>query len=304
MVKVALLNAESPQAGEIIRILVNHPETLFSSLHAPLLAGRNLSSLHHGLIGESQYNFTDKFNPEEADVVIAVEKSDLSDNLLSKIDNFEDLKFIGLDKEIFGNIESEAGLSEINRKALVRGARLAYVPSPSIVPALIALNPLANFLLLNSDIDISVTMPEDIVKATDVKQAALDLQRLLAKSQSSFNGDINLIINPAKEERGSVTEISFNNSLSLDEIEKIYEGIYDDHNFTFLTRNDVGPEEVVGTQKTVIYLKKPESDTLYIKIVADARLRGGAGDVVHVLNLFFGLHEKTGLTFKPSRFHK
>lgn len=306
MVKVGILDADVPMAGEIIRILINHPETELVSLIAPGLMGRNISSVHHGVIGEDNLNFTDKVNLDDIDLLIMMQANELAHNIINQFKGLDDLHLIVFGKEFQGqNIidEFEIGLSEINRKALVRGAKSAYIPSPVIVPSLISLIPLAHFLLLNSDIDIEISLPEDLALLYNESLEAAGIEKILKKYQTSFNGKVNLKINSDHQtERGIRTHISFQNSLPVDEIEKIYDQIYDDHNFTFISRNEVNSKEVEGTQKTIINIDKPEADMLVIESVADARLRGGAGDAVHVLNLFFGLHEKTGLNLKPSRF--
>ena len=308
MVKVGIIGADSKQSGELIRILVLHPETELTTLYAPELTGRNLSYAHHGLIGENNLLFTDKINLEESDFIVLPDNSDLTEKIITQINNYENLKLVitGSDNLTLNgakaNIQIETGISEANRKALVRGARVAYIPSPAVVPALVALSPLATFLLLNSDINISVVLPADIYSGINVDKDIQELKSLIQTKQTSFNENINLKINGSDNKRGAVTEILLKNNLPISEIEKIYDQIYDDHNFTFISRSDISTKEVEGTQKILIYLEKPSSDSLKIKIVSDPRMRGGAGDVVHTMNLFFGLHEKTGLHFKSSAY--
>lgn len=306
MVKLGILDADTPLAGEIIRILIKHPETELVSLTAPGNMGRSVSSIHHGLIGEENLNFTDKLNLEELDLLIIMQASEMAQSIIDKFYQFENLHLIIFDKEYPGKIDEENfefGLSEINRKALVRGAKASVILSPVVVPSLITLVPLAHFLLLNSDIDIHVILPEDLALSFDEIKEGKKIENILKQYQASFNGKINLKIQADHQnDRVLKTIIKFENSLPKDEIEKIYEDIYDDHNFSFLSRNKLTSKEVEGTQKTIINIEKPDSDTLVIESVSDSRLRGGAGDVVHVLNLFFGLHEKTGLNLKPSRF--
>jgi N-acetyl-gamma-glutamyl-phosphate reductase len=83
---------------------------------------------------------------------------------------------------------------------------------------------------------------------------------------------------------------------------KLYDEVYDDHNFTILTSRVLDYKEVEGTNKCLLTLLKETPDTLTINCIIDARLRGGAGEAVHDLNLMFGLHECVGLTFKASVF--
>lgn len=308
MVKIAILGASTPLAGEIIRILINHPETELISLVAPTLTGRSVSSVHHGLIGETQLNFTDRLDLNELDLLLVMDGSQQSKEMLSMAVNNDNLKVVVAIPDSEHQIDEngyEFGLSEINRKALVRGATKAIIPSPVVVPALIALVPLAKFLLLNSDILIDVTLPEDIAAPLKMSKEENFIAQQLQKFQNSFNCKVILHTHGDKiSERAMYSKIILKTALSQEEIEKIFEQAYEDHNFTFLSRNEIVPEEVEGTQKTIIHIDKIDSDTLEIDIVNDARMRGGAGDIVHVMNLFFGLHEKTGLHFKSSSFFK
>ena len=53
----------------------------------------------------------------------------------------------------------------------------------------------------------------------------------------------------------------------------------------------------------MVKLSKPDPDTLHIDSSADCRMRGAAGEAVHILNLMCGLHERTGLALKAIDFH-
>lgn len=306
MVNVGIAGAETKLAGEIIRILINHPETELISLWAPTFKGRDVSSVHHGLIGENTLNFTDNLKLEELDSLIILPGSLLPANIKNQLDNFPELKTIVVsnDEKIkFNFTDSEIGISELNRKSLVRDAKNAYIPSGAIIPSLVALAPPANFLLLNSDIKISVSMPKDLADSFNKDSEISIIEQQLKQRQSSFSGKIDIEIHPLEtNSRELSSEITFKSSLPTEELEKIYEGIYDDHNFTFITKKTLTPEEASGTQKILININKPEPDIFEIRTIADARMRGGAGDVVHILNLFFRLHEKTGLNLKSAIF--
>lgn len=306
MIKVGIVGAETKLAGEIIRILINHPETDLTYLYSPLLIGRSVSSYHHGLIGEDNFTFTDKINLEDLDYLILLQTDEVAKEIIKNSKDHEGLKMATLDKYNYilpDNEDWERGLSEINRKALVRGASFAEIPSPIIAPALIALYPLALFMLLNSNIEVEEFVPEDISLEYDENKEARKIESFLQNKQPSFKGKVSVKIRTDHAtERSSHMRIRLETPVTLEEIEKIYDQIYDDHNFTFLTRSESSINEVEGTQKVVIYLKKSDSEKLEIDIFSDARMRGGAGDIVHVMNLFFGLHEKTGLQLKSSKY--
>lgn len=303
MVKVGIFNAESRLAGEIIRILVNHPETDLHALLSPSNYGRSLTSVHHGLIGEQNLKFADKLDLDEIDFLIIPEDYEGTEDLIHKLAKKENIKAVLVPQKSFVISPSnfQPGLSEINRKKLVREAVQAVILPPAVIGALVALAPLADFLLLNSDLFIEVSLPSDIVEKTDILFCENLIESILKFRQVSFNGKIRLkLLSNEKSDRGAFTRISLLNSLQIDELEKIYEERYDDHNFSFLVHGPLDIREVEGTQKIVMSINKDKVDSLDLDVVYDARMRGGAGDIVHVMNLFFGLHEKTGLHFKSS----
>lgn len=305
MIKVGIIGAESPVAGELLRILIHHPEVDILSLYAPSLPGHRVSSVHHGFIGESELFFTDKMDPAQLDVIFISDDSSFARSLIEHIGDWEELRVIDLAP---GRIDSwaaadfEYGLSEINRKALVRGARLAVIPSPVASAALIALYPLASHLLLNSDISIAVSLPDDMKRNFNSASVAAEISKRLKVAQTSFEGHISFSLLPSLSQRAMSLKIEMKCPLGIEEISKIYESVYDDHNFTFTSRDSSPIVEVEGTQKCLISFSKPGAGLLEINVVGDARLRGGAGDAVHVMNLLFSLHEKVGLTLKPSSY--
>ena len=52
MIKVGILGAETAAAGELIRILINHPDVSLKTVASESEAGREVSGLHRGLVGD------------------------------------------------------------------------------------------------------------------------------------------------------------------------------------------------------------------------------------------------------------
>ncbi|MDE7413701.1 MAG: hypothetical protein K2N05_07955 [Muribaculaceae bacterium] len=315
MIKVAISGADRPAAGELIRILVNHPDVEIVALIAPGHEGKPVQSIHHGLLGEVPLSFTSAFKPAEADVLFVADKKIAAADLDSLSEKYPDLKIIALERpagymdsltEITEEeIESYDGLvfalPEINRKPLVRGAKKALIPSPTSSVALVALYPLALNMLLSGDIQLSVSAPEDLMEEEALKLAAEEIASQLSKAQRSFNGKISFHTDPPSSKRGIEIRTKVDVPLDLEHILKTYD-IYDDHNFSFTTISAVKLDDVKGTEKVIVSLGLTKEGTLSIHVVADGRLRGSAGEAVHVMNLMFGLHEKTGLYLKPYAF--
>lgn len=305
MVKVGIIGADKPDAGELLRLLINHPEVEVESLYAPSLSGRQVTSCHHGFIGERTLTFSDRMNVDKLNMVFVADDSEFGRNVISEAHNLEDLRVIDLSPSRFDhwdNCDMEYGLSEINRKPLVRGARMAVVPSSVASLALIPLFPLAMHLLLPDEIDILVHAPADKSKEINVESAANEITRQLKSAQNSFTGHVNIKVVPDSSARSMRVTILMRCPLAVAEINNIYDSIYDDHNFAFTSISRVGDEEVEGTQKCVVSFCKPGAGLVEIESLGDCRLRGGAGDAVHVMNLLFALHEKVGLNLKPSSF--
>lgn len=302
MIKIGIVGADSPQAGELLRILVNHPEVDIISLYAPGMAGREVSCRHHGFIGERVLTFTDSINPSKLDAVFIADDSETGRRIVDRIEEWPELRIINLAPSRFENWENsdmEYGLSEINRKPLVRGAKTAIIPSVAAAVSLIALYPLASNLLLDSDIDIEVSAPAALL-SPDPKHISEEISRQLKKYQTGFNGNVYVRFTRGDTERGIRSKVTMKCPLSAIEVDRFFEAVYDDHNFTFMTMEEVSEKEVEGTQKCVVSFCKPGAGLVEINAVADAFMRGGAGDAVHMLNLLFALHEKVGLHLKAS----
>lgn len=305
MIKIGIIGADKPDAGELLRLLLNHPEVEVETLFSPSLSGRQVSSCHHGFIGERIMNFTDRLDLSKLDVIFIADDSQTGRNVIEKALEMEQLRVIDLSPGRFDDwstMEMEYGLSEINRKPLVRGARMAIVPTPIASLALIALHPLATNLLLPSEISLTVVVPEGVAKLIEPKKVSEEIIRQLKHAQKSFDGNINMRIIPEGSGRTMKVIATMACPLAIAEIDRIFNSIYDDHSFAFTSLSKVGGEEVEGTQKCIVSFCKPGAGLIEIEAVGDCHMRGGAGDALHAMNLLFALHEKVGLNLKASRF--
>lgn len=302
MIKVAISGADNPNAGELIRILVNHPDVDIISISASGKEGLRASALHHGLTGETSLTCSSKPNLGDADILFICEPG-LTPEHLPEYSN-DKLKTIAFNpNETIAGADKDAVLAvpEMNRKPLVRGAKAATLASPAASVALVALYPLAMNMLLGPDLMLTLHAPEDVTAGRALDRSLREISQGLAEAQKSFNGKIEFRTHNIDENRGMILETTIPCQIGLEDILGMYE-IYDDHNFTFVVMSDADIADAVGTDKCIISLSKPDASTLHIRAVADCRMRGAAGEAVHVMNLMFGLHEKTGLALKASLF--
>lgn len=304
MIKVGIIGGASPVAGELLRLLVNHPDVKICQIYAPGLGDSNVICVHHGLIGEYPLKFTNEFNPTELDVVFVTQSAQSAGAVVPSVDEMPDLCVIDLTADFRQARESDTfvvyGVPEINRKALVRGARRAVIPAAQEVLAAVALQPLALRSMLPSSMTIQVSAGRELLDNDRV--CIKNVGEVLALNTTALPVDLTLVPEDNASERVMRLSATFDLPLPIDNIVSMYEELYDDHNLTHIVGESVADKEVEGTDKCIITLNKGVDGMLNVQIAADARLRGGAGDAVHVMNLLMGLYEKTGLALRASRY--
>lgn len=304
MIKTAISGAETPDGGELIRLLAMHPDVEIVAIQSKPLEGTKVTDQHHGLIGEVDKNFVSEVDYDACDVLFICSNSMSDQEIISLRETRPDLKIIilharpGIDRVKSGIVY---GLPEINRKQLVRGATASEVPESFATMALVALFPFAMHGLLHDSISINVNAPQSIVEETDTRTALKEITTILAKIQPDFNCEITLSARSGETRRSALMEIDLECDLNLQQMLDLYD-VYDDHNFSFVTTQPIGVSEVAGTNKCIISLARTHDGHATLTVAADCRLRGAAGEAVHNMNLLFGLHEKTGLALKAGDF--
>lgn len=294
MINIAITGGESFAAGELTRILINHPDSNIKWIASNKATGL-VANHHNGLWGECNIAFSSP-SPHDIDVIFNCDASTAQWCLQAKQEN-DKLRIIDLTNTLSHIDDTMYGLCEINRKFMVHDCyNVVILPSPHAMVALLALIPLAKNLLINGDININVDCPTLASNATTTS-IGNEMTTVLTALQSSFNSSINITTAASNSPRGITATITLPCNVDIDTLKELYNQYYDDHNFTFITNQDIDTSHVINTNKCLLYLTASQG-TLHIKAVADAMLKGGAGNAVHVMNLLFGLHERTGLALK------
>jgi N-acetyl-gamma-glutamyl-phosphate reductase len=302
MINVGILGGTGPVAGELIRILINHPDVMLRQVCEPELAGCDIKSQHHGLIGESNKQFVGELDLLKLDVLFVNTQDHKLRRMIPTVDDAPDLCVIELAENFTDARIADPfvvyGVPEMNRKPLVRGARRAVIPPAAETLMCIALLPLAMHSMLPESLSILLECNEALASVHRV-----DIENV--QEQMRVNGNdpapaISVSFSPSDDRRAMRVSFVLDLPLPLDNIFSMYEDLYDDHNLTHVVSETVSADEVEGTDKCVISLDKTADGRLSVQAIADAGLRGGAGDAVHVMNLLKGLYEKTGLALKAS----
>ncbi|MCM1111545.1 MAG: hypothetical protein NC336_10075 [Clostridium sp.] len=309
MIKVGIIGATHPAAGELLRVLVYHPDVEVVWAYAPNHAGLPLTQFHRGLAGETWLRFTDAVTPDNVDVIFMChDREGKSREILAQLppEELERLRIIDISPDFIDARTAGDfvyGIPEANRKPLVRGARRAAIPSPEAMAILLALLPLGRNLMINKPIHATVvhsSHPYDLgLVSVFPDREQTEVSDAIRSVQSSFNQPVNIVSVSGGFPRGMMAVVYMESPIAVEQVRELYDKFYDDHSFTFVS--DLAPDirEIVNTNKCMLNIEKI-NDQLVITAAIDDMLKGSAGNAVHVMNLLFGLQERVGLMLKAS----
>lgn len=308
MIKAGIIGGSNPMAGELIRLLINHPDVEIIWVDSARFTGRLVSDVHHGLMGETQLRITPSSANLLSDISVLFVFRHKTQTLewLGERELPADLRIVDLSVDMRNPANAQAhgfvyGLPELNRKAMVRGATRAVLPHPVANIAELSLLPLAKAGALAQQVSVSVSLPPVTEPVDDAAELGAEIASALSVLQPDYDGRISVEteVMPQGRVMTSVTEME--SDLDIGEIIMMYEDFYDDHNFTIVSSGQPNAKEVEGTNRCLLHISKTDRKVV-ITAVMDAIIKGAAGTAVHDMNLLFGLHEKVGLALKASVF--
>lgn len=323
MIKVGIIGGAGYTAGELIRLLVHHPDVEIAWVNSSSNAGNSVAAVHQGLIGDTSLKFIPDTPLDDIDVLFCCTPHGESRRFMESHQVPDELRIIDLSMDYRiadGTHDFVYGLPEMNRRTLVHGTKHVANPGCFATCIQLALLPLAKNLLLNSDIHVSAITGStgagvkpgatthyswrndnvSIYKPFKHQHLA-EIRQSLTQLQHSFKAELDFIPMRGCFARGILATAYLDCPVELDELRRLYDEFYDDHNFTFVVDKMPDLKDVVNTNKCLLHLIK-EGDKLLIVSVIDNLVKGASGQAVHNMNLLFGLHEKTGLMLKPSAF--
>ena len=128
MIKAGIIGGAGYTAGELIRLLLNHPETEIVFINSSSNAGNKITDVHEGLYGETDLRFTDQLPLYEIDVLFFCTAHGDTKKFMESHNIPEDLKIIDLSMDY--RIKSDDhdfiyGLPELNRRATCTAKHVA-----------------------------------------------------------------------------------------------------------------------------------------------------------------------------------
>ena len=322
MIKVGIIGGAGYTAGELIRLLVNHPDAEIVFINSSSNAGNKITDVHGGLYGECNLTFTDQLPLNDIDVLFFCTAHGDTSKFMESHNIPEELKIIDLSMDY--RIKSDKhefmyGLPELNRRAICKSK---YVANPGCFATCIELGllPLAKHLMLNDDIMVNAITgstgagvkpgPTSHFSWRDNNMSVYkpfnhqhvpEIVQSLKQLQNSFNSDINFIPYRGNFPRGIFATLVVKCKVELPELIRIYEEYYEKDSFVHIVDKNIDLKQVVNTNKCLLHLEK-HGDKLMIISCIDNLLKGASGQAVHNMNLMFNLEETVGLKLKPTGF--
>ena len=322
MIRVGIIGGAGYTAGELIRLLLIHPEVEIKFIHSSSNAGNRITDVHAGLAGETDIVFTDEMPFEKIDVLFFCTAHGDTRKFFESHTLPDELKVIDLsmDYRIKSNEHDFIyGLPELNRRTTCKSR---YVANPGCFATCIELGllPLAKEHLLKGDISVNAitgstgagVKPQasthfswrndnmSIYKPFE-HQHLPEIMQSIKQLQPDYDGEIDFIPYRGGFARGIFTTIGVKCDLDIETLYKLYESYYERDSFTHIVNTPIDLKQVVNTNKCLIHLEK-HGNKLLITSIIDNLLKGASGQAVHNMNLLFGLAETVGLQLKPSAF--
>lgn len=320
MIKVGIIGGAGYTAGELIRLLLNHPQVEMVFVHSSSNAGAHLYEVHEGIFGDTDMRFSDTYDLNAIDVLFLCSAHGKSREFWSENALPEYLKVVDLAQDFRDESEGYVyGLPEM-QLAKIKGARKIANPGCFATAIQLALLPLAAAGKLPQEVQVTAVTGStgagvkpgatthfswrnnnlSVYKAFE-HQHLLEICRNLKGLQPSFEGGINFVPMRGDFARGIFASAHVKSDMTAEEALKLYKDFYAEAAFTFVSDTPVDLKQVVNTNKCVLSIEK-HGDNLLICSAIDNLLKGASGQALQNMNIICGLDQKTGLKLKASAF--
>ena len=322
MIKIGILGAAGYTGGELIRLLLNHPEAEIVFANSESNAGNLVADVHEGLLGDTDLRFTSEMPFDKVDVVFFCFGHGKSEQFLREhtipahvkiIDLAQDFRLAAPDNDYV------YGLPEINRERI---AAARHVANPGCFATCIQLSllPAAKLGIVMGDIAVNAITGStgagqkpgatthfswrnnnmSIYKAF-CHQHVPEICQSLKQVQGELDAEIDFIPYRGDFARGIFATQVVKTDMPIEQIVEAYKAFYKDAPFTHYVDNAIDMKQVVNTNKALVHCDK-FGNKLLITSTIDNLLKGAVGQAVQNMNIMFGVEETMGLRLKAGAF--
>lgn len=323
-INIGIVGGAGYTGGELLRVLLRHPNAQISFVHSTSNAGELVSKVHTDLEGDTDLKFARDLD-QNIDVLFLCLGHGDAKKFLAANEIKSTIKIIDLSQDFrlsneapFGDSNFVYGLPELQREK-IKAAQ--YIANPGCFATAIQLGllPLAAKGLLNDVYTTGITgstgagqglsttnhfsWRENNIQAykTLEHQHLHEINQSLAQLQGNQNAEVNFVPWRGDFTRGIFVSSVLKSNLSVEEVYDIFNAYYVAHPFTHVSKNNIHLKQVVNTNKCLIQIEK-QGNKIAIHSVIDNLLKGAVGQSVQNMNLVFGLAETAGLELKANYF--
>ena len=323
-VNIGIVGGAGYTGGELLRVLLRHPNAHISFVHSTSSAGELVSKVHADLVGDTQLKFTNTLDQNIDVLFLCVGHGD-ANKFLTTNEIKASIKIIDLSQDFriattasIGNRNFVYGLPELQRDAIKSASNISN-PGCFATAIQLGLLPLAAKGLLKDIYTTGITgatgAGQGLSNTSHFSWRANNIQayktlqhqhlneivQSLAQLQGNQNAEVNFVPWRGDFTRGIFVTSVITSDLSLEALYDLYNAYYEGHVFTHVSKNNIDLKQVVNTNKCLIHIEK-QGNKIAIHSVVDNLLKGAVGQAVQNMNLIFGIEESAGLQLKANYF--
>ncbi|MEO9482393.1 MAG: N-acetyl-gamma-glutamyl-phosphate reductase [Ekhidna sp.] len=321
MINVGIIGAAGYTAGELIRILIHHPEVHIVLAQSESQAGKKVCDVHRDLLGETALAFKKEFHVEGLDVVFLCKGHGESRKIIDAYPELLECKIVDLSQDfrLKGAHDFVYGLPEIHKSLI---SKTKHVANPGCFATSIQLGllPAIEADAIDGNIHVSGITGSTGAgqKLSDIThfsrrsnnasvykplehQHMLETNETLALLDEKFSRKVLFIPYRGAFTRGIITTSHFETQLSEQQLIESYEAFYAKEPYTHVVSESPDLKQVVNTNKCLVYPKVIKGTAMIVSVI-DNLLKGASGQAVQNMNLQFGFNETTGLKLKSTAF--
>ena len=323
-IKVGIVGGSGYTGGELIRLLINHPNVDISFINSKTYTGKKVVDIHKDLIGELEIKFIGEI--KDCDVLFLCLGHNKSEEFLRKTSINRKIKIIDLsqdyriEKSFIGNDEKRDfiyGLPEIYKNE-IKTAKNISNPGCFATAIEISLIPSIEKKYIHGEVHTNAITGSTGAGVVPSKTTHFSWRNNNVSNYNVFNHrhlneiylHLNQICNDVKINfipvrgnfsRGIFCTSYFKSDVTVEEINEVYKIYYKNHPFVHISENDISLKEVINTNKCILNVSKV-NDKILITSIIDNLIKGASGQAIQNMNLISGFEEMTGLKLKSSIF--
>ena len=272
-IRAGIIGGAGYTAGELIRILVNHPGVELGFVHSESSAGKKLWEVHEGLIGDTDICFSSEFNLNDIDVLFLCGAHGKSGAFWEANECPEGLTVIDLAQDFRDESNGYVyGLPEW-QKGKIAGAKKIANPGCFATAIQLGLLPLAAAGLLHGNVNITAITGSTGagVKPSETTHFSWRNNNISAYKQFSHQHLKEIRRNLGLIQAGKGNMVSSSEGIGCETAEAVFKGSALDANLNFVPMRGDFARGIFASIHLECPLSQEDAYKLYNEYYADAR---------------------------------